>query len=66
MNHDDDFIRLRADITEYLMQVGAARGVDIERDIILPNVVPITQKPRLPDAYARAAGRAARSRFVEF
>jgi nitrate/nitrite transport system ATP-binding protein len=44
MNHDDEFIRLRAAITEYLMEVGAARGVQTERDIILPNVIPITQK----------------------
>jgi nitrate/nitrite transport system ATP-binding protein len=66
MNHDDDFIRLRADITEYLMQVGAARGADTERDIILPKIVPITQKPRLPDAYARAAASPREDRFLHF
>ncbi|MGF1621012.1 MAG: ABC transporter ATP-binding protein [Rhodomicrobiaceae bacterium] len=44
MNHDDEFIRLRAAITEYLMEVGAERGAETERDIVLPNVIPITQK----------------------
>jgi nitrate/nitrite transport system ATP-binding protein len=66
MNHDDDFIRLRADITEYLMQVGAARGADTERDIILPNIVPMTRKSRLPDAYARAAASPREDRFLQF
>jgi nitrate/nitrite transport system ATP-binding protein len=70
MNHDDEFIRLRAAITEYLMEVGAERGAETERDIVLPNVVPITQKAwgkdKLPDAYARAAESAREDRFLHF
>ncbi|QFT29869.1 nitrate ABC transporter ATP-binding protein (plasmid) [Roseibium porphyridii] len=70
LNHDDDFIRLRAEITEYLMQVGAERGADLERDIVLPNIVPITQRTKkgdkLPVAYERAAESFNQDRFLDF
>ncbi|MEM8703965.1 MAG: ATP-binding cassette domain-containing protein, partial [Pseudomonadota bacterium] len=70
LNHDDDFIKLRADITEYLMAVGAERGADMERDIVLPNIVPITQRvpkeDKLPSAYERAAESSKDNRFLEF
>jgi len=70
MNHDDEFIRLRAAITEYLMEVGAERGADAERDMVLPDIVPITQKvsctQKLPDAYARAAESPREDRFLHF
>ncbi|WP_422375352.1 ABC transporter ATP-binding protein [Roseibium sp.] len=70
LNHNDAFIKLRADITEYLMEVGAERGADLERDIILPNIVPITQRikggDKLPAAYERAAETHNDSRFLEF
>ncbi|PLX39452.1 MAG: nitrate/sulfonate/bicarbonate ABC transporter ATP-binding protein [Hyphomicrobiales bacterium] len=72
MNHNDDFIKLRAEITEYLMMVGSERGVEVENDITLPNVVPITQRDRtnandkLPDAYVRAAKSPIEKGFVEF
>lgn len=71
LNHDDDFIRLRAEVTAYLMEVGAERGADLDRDIVLPNIVPITQKPskkddRLPEAYERAAQSPIEDRFLDF
>ena len=70
LNHNDAFIKLRADITEYLMEVGAERGADLERDIILPNIVPITQRVKgddtLPAAYERAAETHNDGRFLEF
>jgi len=71
LNHDDDFISLRAEVTEYLMEVGAERGADLERDIVLPNILPITQKPskkadRLPEAYARAAQSPIEDRYLDF
>lgn len=71
LNHDDDFIRLRAEATEYLMEVGAERGADLERDIVLPNIVPITQKPskkddRLPEAYERVAQSPIEDRYLDF
>lgn len=70
LNHNDDFIRLRADVTEYLMAAGAERGVDVEREIVLPNIVPITQRPekgdKLPVAYERAAGSINDERYLDF
>ncbi|MHA7772332.1 ABC transporter ATP-binding protein [Roseibium sp. M-1] len=70
LNHDDDFIRLRAEITEYLMEAGAERGADLERDIVLPDIVPITQRPKggdkLPLAYERAASSPIQDRYLDF
>ncbi|MBO6893735.1 MAG: ATP-binding cassette domain-containing protein [Roseibium sp.] len=70
LNHNDDFIRLRADVTEYLMAAGAERGVDVEREIVLPNIVPITQRSekgdKLPVAYERAAGSINDERYLDF
>ena len=66
MNHDERFIRLRGEITGYLMEVGAERGVDTASELELPNVVPITQKDVLPKAYERAAHSAKTARYVEF
>ncbi|MEK1932171.1 MAG: ABC transporter ATP-binding protein, partial [Pararhizobium sp.] len=69
MNSDAEFIRLRAAVTAYLMDVGAGRQTSAGRIIELPNVVPITQKPlkdKLPAAYERAARTVVERRFVEF
>ncbi len=69
MNSDPDFIRLRAAVTAYLMDVGADRNASAGRVIELPNVVPITQKSgadKLPAAYERAARTVVERRFVEF
>ncbi|MFD1694997.1 ABC transporter ATP-binding protein [Roseibium aestuarii] len=67
LNHDDDFIRLRGEITEYLMTVGAEANADLERDIVLPDLVPITQRlDKLPAAYARAAQTVTEDRYLEF
>src|SRR5690606_35684038 len=69
MNSDAEFIRLRAVVTEYLMDIGADRASEEERTIALPNVVPITQKPRaekLPEAYTRKAQSAIEKGYVEF
>ncbi|AQQ06324.1 nitrate/sulfonate/bicarbonate ABC transporter ATP-binding protein [Roseibium algicola] len=70
LNHDDDFIRLRAEVTEYLMEAGAERGADLEREIVLPDIVPITQRPKpadkLPAAYERASETAVQDRYLDF
>ena len=67
MNHDETFIRLRRDVTSYLIEIGAQRGADVEREIVLPNVTPFTAKQNdLPDAYARAAVAVDEKRFLEF
>ncbi|MCB1382868.1 MAG: ABC transporter ATP-binding protein [Notoacmeibacter sp.] len=68
MNSDDEFIRLRGEVTEYLMEIGAERGADTERDIKLPDIVPITQKRKddLPEAYKRASQSFNDERYLEF
>jgi len=66
MNHDEAFVRLRADITEYLMKVGTDRGRKVEQEITLPNIVPVTPDKPLPKAYAEASGSPLTERFVEF
>ncbi|MEX1035082.1 MAG: nitrate ABC transporter ATP-binding protein [Sneathiella sp.] len=67
MNNDPAFIRLRGEITEYLMELGAARaGTADQDDIVLPNVVPITQKDTLPAAYIEAGSSPRTDRYVDF
>lgn len=67
MNSDEDFIRLRGEITSYLMEVGAERGSEVERDIQLPNIVPISLgRDKLPKAYAEASAAIRDESFLEF
>jgi nitrate/nitrite transport system ATP-binding protein len=76
LNHDDAFIALRAEVTEYLMEVGAGRDGGEARDLMLPNVVPIGQRPEKgasgsttdapPEAYGRAAEGVRVERYLEF
>lgn len=67
MNSDDTFIRLRGEVTSYLMEVGAKRGADVERDIVLPNVLPIsTKNDQLPEAYLQASAALNENRYLEF
>ena len=67
MNSDEDFIRLRADITSYLMEAGAERESEADRGISLPNIVPISLgKERLPAAYAKASLAVREESFLEF
>ena len=42
MNHDPEFKRLRKQVTEYLMKVGAEQAADLGNVVALPNVVPNT------------------------
>ncbi|MFH1804705.1 MAG: nitrate ABC transporter ATP-binding protein [Pseudomonadota bacterium] len=74
MNSDPEFIRLRAAVTDYLMTIGAERGAETDRDIILPDIVPITQKTgsvtaigNPPPAAILAAGASHKdANFLEF
>lgn len=67
MNSDADFIRLRGEITSYLMEVGAERGSEDEREIRLPNIVPISLgKEKLPKAYVEASTALRDDNFLEF
>jgi nitrate/nitrite transport system ATP-binding protein len=70
MNSDPDYIRLRAAVTECLLDLGAARRQQARTSRVLPKVVPITQTPSHsstpPDAYQRAAHSRFEQRYVEF
>jgi len=70
MNSDAGFIRLRAAVTDYLMTVGADRGAASDRDIQLPDIVPITLKSGKaeapPEAYLEASASPRDARYLEF
>ena len=68
MNSDETFMKLRADVTAYLMKVGLERGADLDKDIALPNVTPIFQKKALPKAYKKVADAPTivEDRYLEF
>jgi len=68
MNSSDDFIKLRADITAYLMEVGLERGADLEKEFTLPNITPIFSNEKLPEAYKETAKSKSLNdgRYLEF
>jgi nitrate/nitrite transport system ATP-binding protein len=66
MNSDPEFIRIRAEVTACLMELGATRSTNSQNEPLLPNVVPITAKSELPAAYADAAHSPIEKRYVEF
>jgi len=67
INQDPAFIALRADVTNYLINVGAtAKAASGEDERGAPNVTPIdTARGRLPKAYAKAAESPVDRKFVE-
>jgi len=66
VNHDEDFKRLRAEVTAYLMEVGVARATGGDDGLVLPDVKPITASPP-PKAYIEAmGGRGMEDRYLEF
>ncbi|WP_434624961.1 ABC transporter ATP-binding protein [Azospirillum sp. B2RO_4] len=66
VNHDEDFKRLRAEVTAYLMEVGVARGTGGDDSLTLPDLKPITAAPP-PAAYIEAmGGRGMEDRYLEF
>jgi nitrate/nitrite transport system ATP-binding protein len=66
LNHLPAFKKLRADITAYLMDVGAERSATDTAERILPAVIPITQAAEIPGAYRKAATSAIAAGYVEF
>ncbi|RME65673.1 MAG: ATP-binding cassette domain-containing protein, partial [Alphaproteobacteria bacterium] len=69
LNHDPAFKRLRAAITNHLMDVGVDRGRDRADDVALPNVQPIAVSAPaadLPEAYKAQAAGPALKRYLEF
>lgn len=65
MNSSDEFIRLRSEVTQYLMDIGDERGSEVEREINLPDIVPIFQE-ELPKAYKEEAQSNRDERYLEF
>ncbi|MER0236690.1 nitrate ABC transporter ATP-binding protein [Fulvimarina sp. MAC8] len=73
MNANDDFKRLRRDVTNYLMQKGESASEAAGDAVALPNVIPVDlaskkkrPAPDLPEAYKRAARSPIEQRYVEF
>lgn len=68
MNSNDEFIQLRAEVTEYLMTVGAERDAETTQEFNLPNVVPISQlkEEKLPKAYEAESGTKHDRTYLEF
>ncbi len=67
MNKNPAYKRLRAAITQYLMDVGVEQAAASSDDRhTLPNVVPITFDPGPPRAYRDAAASPIETRYVEF
>ncbi|TNE64073.1 MAG: ATP-binding cassette domain-containing protein [Alphaproteobacteria bacterium] len=66
MNHDAGFIRLRAEVTSFLIE--AEKAAQAERavaDGVMPNLTPI-EVGRAPKAYRDAAASPRQERYVEF
>ncbi|MEX0371434.1 MAG: ABC transporter ATP-binding protein [Tateyamaria sp.] len=61
MNHNEEFKRLRADVTKYLMDVGIEAKVEGTK--VLPNVTPIHG---VPPAVAEAQKGMIENRFLDF
>ena len=68
MNSNEAFIKLRADVTAYLMEIGLERGADLENEIQLPNVTPFFNKDKLPEVYEKATKSSTLNddRYLEF
>ncbi len=72
MNDDAAFKKLRAQVTQYLFDVGIGRNLDTDKIITLPDVRPITHSEEeltdkaLPEAYLKEASSPITDRYVEF
>jgi nitrate/nitrite transport system ATP-binding protein len=66
MNASPAYKRLRAAITQYLMEVGIERTAAAEDGDSLPNVIPVSFESGPPRAYREAAASPTENRYVEF
>jgi nitrate/nitrite transport system ATP-binding protein len=66
MNRNPAYKRLRAGITQYLMDVGIERTAATDDRRELPTVVPVEFDAGPPRAYREAAASPTEARFVEF
>ncbi|MBB6096578.1 nitrate/nitrite transport system ATP-binding protein [Povalibacter uvarum] len=65
INHSEDYQHLRAQITQYLLDIGASQAAQVQDGVPLPEVVPITASKAARSAVtARPAENA--DKFVEF
>jgi nitrate/nitrite transport system ATP-binding protein len=68
MNHNDSFIKLRADLTRHLLSLSSSRAQENPDDLAAPNVVPL-RKPghdRIPAAITEAAKSSLQTRYLQF
>jgi nitrate/nitrite transport system ATP-binding protein len=66
MNSNEEFIRLRSEVTRYLMDIGSERGAETEDEFTLPDVIPFFQEEKLPEAYVEASTSIKDDRYLEF
>ncbi|MGZ8240206.1 MAG: ABC transporter ATP-binding protein [Methylobacter sp.] len=69
LNHNEEFKKCRAEITQYLMAIGMEKAQDLDQDkIILPNVRPNTSNDWNLDRSALKPGQddLGRPRYLEF
>ncbi len=69
ISSDPVFQKLRQEITNYLIDLGAARAAEMETGTELPNIVPIelkSKKSKVPKAWAEAAASKRDERYLEY
>ncbi|MDD5630552.1 MAG: ABC transporter ATP-binding protein, partial [Methylococcales bacterium] len=69
LNHNEDFKKLRAEITQYLMAIGMEKNLDLSPDkVVLPNVRPNTSNDWKLDSSALKPSKddLGRPRYLEF
>ena len=69
LNHNEDFKKLRAEITQYLMAIGMEKNLDLSSDkVALPNVRPNTSNDWKLDSSALKPSKddLGRPRYLEF
>jgi nitrate/nitrite transport system ATP-binding protein len=69
LNHDPAYRHLRAEITQYLIDIGVRRDSADESEVSLPDVIPITSSDFVPKAVrsvTRTKIAANLNKFVEF
>ncbi len=66
MNNSPAYKKLRAGVTQYLMDAGIERAAHVEDTRELPNIVPVRFDQGPPRAYKEAAETPFENRYVEF
>ena len=66
MNSNAEFIRLRAEITDYLLNLGARESSENKVENTIPTIVPTPQTPQKPSAHKKPAGSVMDKKFVDF